>query len=44
MLVHLRMTVPEDLSAEVERLLVDDDRVTNVVVARGAAVRPAGDA
>lgn len=44
MLVHLRMTVPEDLSPTIESLLVDDDRVTNVVVMRGVSVQPVGDA
>lgn len=44
MLVHLRMTVPEDLSPTIEALLVDDDRVTNVVVMRGASIQPVGDA
>lgn len=44
MLVHLRMTVPTELSPTVEDLLVGDDRVTNVVVLRGASVQPVGDA
>ncbi|WP_353952919.1 DUF389 domain-containing protein [Knoellia sp. S7-12] len=44
MLVHLRMTVPDDLSHTIEALLVDDDRVTNVVVMRGVSVQPVGDA
>lgn len=44
MLVHLRMTVPDDLSHTIEDLLVGDDRVTNVVVMRGVSVRPVGDA
>lgn len=43
MLVHLRMTVPDDLSPTIENLLVDDDRVTNVVVIRGVSVQPVGD-
>ena len=44
MLVHLRMTVPDDLSSDIEKILVEDDRVTNVVVFRGASVQPEGDA
>lgn len=44
MLVHLRMTVPTDLSPTIEALLVEDDRVTNVVVMRGVSVEPVGDA
>lgn len=44
MLVHLRMTVPDDLSSTIEDLLVGDDRVTNVVVMRGVSIQPAGDA
>lgn len=44
MLVHLRMTVPDDLSPDIEKILVEDDRVTNVVVLRHASVQPEGDA
>lgn len=38
------MTVPTDLSPTIEALLVEDDRVTNVVVMRGVSVEPVGDA
>lgn len=43
MLVHVRLTVPADLSDDVCRLLVGDDHTTNVTVQQGAAVKPAGD-
>ncbi|PRY60284.1 putative hydrophobic protein (TIGR00271 family) [Knoellia remsis] len=43
MLVHLRMNVPPDLSASITDLLLPDERVTNVVVLKGASLQPAGD-
>ena len=43
MLVHLRLTVPADLTDAVRRLLVDDDCATNVVVQPGVVVEPRGD-
>lgn len=42
-LVHLRLTVPTDLTERVCRLLDDPDRATNVVLLKGAAIQPAGD-
>lgn len=43
MLVHVRLTVPAELSDDVCRLLVHDDHTTNVTVQQGASVKPAGD-
>ncbi len=43
MLVHLRLTVPTDLSDEVRQLLMDHDHVTNVVVVPGVSLDPVGD-
>ena len=40
MLVHLRLTVPTDLTRRVRDLLVDHDRVTNVTVLEGACLDP----
>jgi uncharacterized hydrophobic protein (TIGR00271 family) len=41
--MHLRLIVPADRTDLVLETLIDDARVTNVVVLRGAAKRPAGD-
>lgn len=43
MLVHLRLTVPDELSAEVVGLLRHDDRSANLTLTRGASLSPAGD-
>ena len=43
MLVHLRLTVPSALTPDVRRLLLDDDRGTNVVQHVGASLEPEGD-
>ncbi|WP_082176788.1 DUF389 domain-containing protein [Arsenicicoccus sp. oral taxon 190] len=43
MLVHLRLVVPTDLTDDVIHLLVDDPRVTNVTLERGASLDPVGD-
>lgn len=43
MLVHLRLTVPPDLSEAVLKALEDDPRLTNLAVLRGVSVRPPGD-
>lgn len=43
MLVHLRLTVPSDLSDDVVALLQDEDRSANLTVTRGASLAPAGD-
>lgn len=43
MLVHLRLTVPSALTSDVRRLLLDDDRGTNVVLHVGASLEPEGD-
>ena len=43
MLVHFRLTVPDDLSDPVRDLLLDHDCVTNVTVLRGASLQPEGD-
>lgn len=43
MLVHLRLTVPGDLSDAVRDLLVEHDCITNVTVQAGAVVQPRGD-
>lgn len=42
-MLHLRLVVPEPCCAAVEAYLVDDARVTNVVVLAGAARDPVGD-
>ena len=42
MLIHLRLTVPADLSDEVRRLLVDHGCTTNVTVQSGVLVKPEG--
>jgi len=44
MLLNLRLAVPPDLCEPVRRLLLADERVTNLVVIPGAALDPAGDA
>ncbi len=43
MLVHLRLTVPADLTPRVRALLLEDDCATNVTVVEGAALEPQGD-
>lgn len=43
-MLNLRLVVPAELSADVTRLLVQDERVTNVVLLPGAALDPPGDA
>lgn len=43
MLVHLRLTVPTELSGVVRGLLVNHDATTNLVVHRGVCLDPAGD-
>ncbi len=43
MLVHLRLTVPDDLTARVRDLLTSHDWITNVTVQQGACIEPAGD-
>ncbi|MGN6610737.1 MAG: DUF389 domain-containing protein [Angustibacter sp.] len=43
-MLHLRLVVPPAIRPEVEAFLVDDPRVTNVVVVPGASLDPAGDA
>lgn len=43
MLVHLRLTVPTDMTDDVRRLLLSDQCVTNVVVHEGVVVEPEGD-
>ncbi|SEB51155.1 uncharacterized hydrophobic domain-containing protein [Nocardioides exalbidus] len=43
MLVHLRLTVPADLTDDVVDLLSDDDRSANLTMCRGASISPAGD-
>ncbi len=43
MLVHFRLTVPADLSGDVQRLLLDGEWATNVTVDRGACLDPEGD-
>ncbi|MGH3361858.1 MAG: DUF389 domain-containing protein [Nocardioides sp.] len=43
MLVHLRLTVPHDLAAQVRAALVDRECATNLVVHEGASVDPEGD-
>ncbi len=43
MLVHFRLTVPDDLAAEVRDRLVGSEWVTNVTVQAGVCVDPEGD-
>lgn len=43
MLVHLRLTVPDELSAAVVDLLRNDDRSANLTMTRGASLSPVGD-
>lgn len=43
MLVHLRLTVPEQLSDPVRSLLFEHECTTNVTVSEGACLQPAGD-
>lgn len=43
MLVHLRLTVPGDLSDRVRELLIAHDCTTNVTVQPGVVVQPVGD-
>jgi hypothetical protein len=42
-LFHFRLTVPDDLTDEVRRLLVDSAHTINVTVQPGACVDPPGD-
>ncbi|MEP6851079.1 MAG: DUF389 domain-containing protein [bacterium] len=42
-MLHVRLVVPADRRAEVVEILVDDARVTNVVVLPGAGLDPPGD-
>lgn len=43
MLVHLRLTVPEDLTDRVRGLLVGHECTTNITVRADAVVKPSGD-
>ncbi len=43
MLVHFRLTVPADLSAALQRLLLDHESITNITVQTGAVIQPVGD-
>lgn len=43
MLLHLRLTVPSPLTAEVLDLLRHDDRSANLTLSRGASLSPEGD-
>lgn len=43
MLLHLRLTVPGDLTPDVRRLLLDDRCATNLVVQEGVVLEPEGD-
>lgn len=43
MLVHFRLTVPDDLTAPVRDLLLSRDHVTNVTLQAGACLEPVGD-
>ena len=43
MLLHLRLTVPSDLSDDVVELLRHDDRSANLTLSRGASLSPVGD-
>jgi uncharacterized hydrophobic protein (TIGR00271 family) len=42
-LVHLRLTVPADLSGPVRALLLEHECTTNVTLAEGACLQPEGD-
>jgi uncharacterized hydrophobic protein (TIGR00271 family) len=42
-LVHLRLTVPDDLTERVSNLLMDHDCTTNVTVQAGVVSKPRGD-
>jgi uncharacterized hydrophobic protein (TIGR00271 family) len=42
-LIHLRLTVPDDLTDRVRELLVDHDCTTNVVIQPGVVSKPPGD-
>src|SRR3954447_12429860 len=42
-MLHLRVTTPSDLTADVMAALSDDPAVSTLAVMRGAAVRPEGD-
>jgi uncharacterized hydrophobic protein (TIGR00271 family) len=42
-LVHVRLTVPADLTSQVRDLLVGHECATNVTVAQGASIDPEGD-
>jgi uncharacterized hydrophobic protein (TIGR00271 family) len=42
-LVHFRLTVPDDLSEPVRQLLLDSECVTNVTVHEGVCLAPEGD-
>ena len=43
MLVHLRLTVPRDLSDAVVALLRHEDRSTNLTLSPGVSLSPEGD-
>lgn len=43
MLLHLRLTIPDDLTDGVRRRLLDDAHVTNLVVQEGVVLEPEGD-
>lgn len=43
MLVHLRLTVPTDMSDQIRDLLLAHDCTTNVVLQAGVVLQPAGD-
>ena len=43
MLLHLRLTVPSELTDDVVELLGHDDRSANLTLCRGASLSPAGD-
>jgi uncharacterized hydrophobic protein (TIGR00271 family) len=43
MLVHLRLTVPADMTDDVRHLLLDEQCTTNLTVHRGVVVDPEGD-
>lgn len=43
MLVHLRLNVPTELTADVTSLLIDHECATNVTVQRGVSLVPKGD-
>ena len=42
-MLHLRMSTPSDLTAEVMRVLSDDPAVSSLALIPAASVRPAGD-